>query len=296
MPGLILQGAGLWGSRIARQLTSRRIPVALVTRSASSDRISYLAQTFPQCPVFPQVGAAINAGYGPEIIICTPAFAHAEHALAAIAFKMRILLEKPMATTARDAENIVAAAAAQGLPVLVGHTYLFSDIFACIARIAADDPITEIRSVCHRPVPPGRDVAWELSPHFVSVALKVFDGETPKITHCQHSQDCTELELTFRERGIAWVAVARSSRRLTTLRFTTASGRALCWHGNHLWAQNPGGGPQQLAREGEPLWNELRYFMDSDQYQRASPSDGALGAAVVRIIEEACESNVARGR
>ncbi len=54
-------------------------------------------------------------------ILATPSQLHLDGALACIRHKCPVLVEKPLATTVRDAEQIVAAGQSADVPVLTGH-------------------------------------------------------------------------------------------------------------------------------------------------------------------------------
>jgi predicted dehydrogenase len=60
------------------------------------------------------------------ITIGVPNYLHAPMALAALAAGKHVMLDKPMATNARDAARIVAAAARRGLVLMVGQNMRFS--------------------------------------------------------------------------------------------------------------------------------------------------------------------------
>ncbi|MBV8791687.1 MAG: Gfo/Idh/MocA family oxidoreductase, partial [Pseudolabrys sp.] len=55
------------------------------------------------------------------VILATPNQLHAEQALACIAARVPVLVEKPIADTIDAAERVVRAAEASGVPVLTGH-------------------------------------------------------------------------------------------------------------------------------------------------------------------------------
>lgn len=70
---------------------------------------------------FADIGALIEAGRPDGVIVATPNALHVEHALAAIAAGIPVLVEKPLADTLEGAERLVAAAEVAGVPLAVGH-------------------------------------------------------------------------------------------------------------------------------------------------------------------------------
>ena len=73
--------------------------------------------------------AARTAFASPEleaIVIATPVRLHYEMAKACLAAGKHAFVEKPMARTAAEAEELVATAERKGLVLMVGHTFLFS--------------------------------------------------------------------------------------------------------------------------------------------------------------------------
>lgn len=71
------------------------------------------------------------------LIIAAPTAAHRDLALAVLAAGKPVFVEKPLAGSLAEAEEIVAAAAARGLPLQVGHIERFSAAFAAVAAAHA---------------------------------------------------------------------------------------------------------------------------------------------------------------
>lgn len=97
----------------------------------------------PDTALVGDLGAVLGDVDG--VILSTPNPAHREGALAAIAAGVPVLVEKPIADTLAAAEDVVAAAEASGVPVLVGHHRRYSPLLAraveVIASGAIGDPV-----------------------------------------------------------------------------------------------------------------------------------------------------------
>lgn len=82
--------------------------------------------------------AATRADDVDAVVIGTPNALHHPQALAALAGGKHVLIDKPMAVTVAQGEEIAAAAEAAGLTVLVGHMWRYRDeVIAARDRIAA---------------------------------------------------------------------------------------------------------------------------------------------------------------
>lgn len=71
------------------------------------------------------------------VYVATPHFLHAEHAMLAIDAGKHVLVEKPLARTAEEAEAIVVAAQARGVSALYGHTHAYDPAIRKIAEIVS---------------------------------------------------------------------------------------------------------------------------------------------------------------
>jgi len=101
----------------------------------------------------PDLGALFAAGGSgttpgaDAVVLSTPNQFHHAHALQCIAQGLPILLEKPIATTVADAEDIIAQAQAHDTPVLIGHHRAHSPIMAHAREVIAQGQLGQIVAV-----------------------------------------------------------------------------------------------------------------------------------------------------
>ena len=101
-------------------------------------------------------------------ILATPNALHVPQALALVAAGIPVLVEKPIGDSVEAAERLVAAAAAKGVPLLVGHHRRHNPIIAA-AKQAIDDghlgSLTAIHATCWLAKPPSYfDTPWRREP------------------------------------------------------------------------------------------------------------------------------------
>lgn len=75
------------------------------------------------------------------LIVCTPPNSHAEPAVAALDRGLPVYLEKPIARTAEDAAQIVAAARRTGTVCAVGYQWHALDLLDALPEVLADQQI-----------------------------------------------------------------------------------------------------------------------------------------------------------
>jgi predicted dehydrogenase len=84
----------------------------------------------------------------PDLVdICTPPQTHARLAIEAMRHGCHVLVEKPMALTVADCDQIVQASEEYGLKVCVGHSDLFYEAFVKARRMVANGTIGRVRGL-----------------------------------------------------------------------------------------------------------------------------------------------------
>src|SRR6201991_59651 len=86
--------------------------------------------------------------------IAAPTHLHHEIALACIARKIHVLVEKPVASTVEEGREIVTAAARAGVTLMVGHVERFNPAVAAIKQALSGEDILSIAITRVGPFPP----------------------------------------------------------------------------------------------------------------------------------------------
>jgi predicted dehydrogenase len=97
------------------------------------------------------------------VAICTPNAFHAPQARAAVGAGKHVLVQKPLALSAVDAEATVEAAEQANRLLVVDYSYRFLETIATL-RSAADVPIRAARAVFHNIYGPGQEKTWFFQP------------------------------------------------------------------------------------------------------------------------------------
>lgn len=105
------------------------------------------------CRTFETLAELIAAGID-AVTIAAPTHLHHEIALTCIAHNIHLLVEKPIATTVQEGQDIVAAARRAGVTLMVGHVERFNPAVAAIKQAIKEEDILSIAITRVGPFPP----------------------------------------------------------------------------------------------------------------------------------------------
>lgn len=150
------------------------------------------------------------------VVICAPTNLHADLAIAAASAGKHFYLEKPIATTAADAESVIEAAARAGVTAAIGFNRRRHPLFERARELLAGGSIGAVRGVqttfCE-PTPPDAMPGWkrhratgggvllDLASHHIDQLRWMLDDEVASIStalgseRTEHDTARVELEM-----------------------------------------------------------------------------------------------------
>lgn len=218
---LALVGYGAWGAVLARALA--RNP-----RFTSIDFVSgnpAVAVDFPGSRVFPSLAELLAETRPDGVVIATEPARHAAACLQCLEHDVPSFVEKPLALSIRDVEQVRDVAARRGIGVHVDYVHRHNPAFrGLVAALPRITPLREIRSEGGGtgPVRDGYSALWDYGPHDASMMLAVTDGD-PVVTGCvstaSNSGGAT-FEVTFQAGAITGLIRVSSDLPEKTRRFS----------------------------------------------------------------------------
>src|SRR5437588_11175769 len=158
----------------------------------------------------------LNACDLDAVVIVTPVTTHYPVAKASLLAGKHTFIEKPMASSSAECEELIEIAQRNGLVLMIDHTFLYSSPVQKIAEIVEAGDLGDIRYINCRRLNLGLfqkdiNVAWDLAPHDISIILHVF-GECPVSVNCSGNahvtsgiEDVTNMSLSFRKKRFATI-------------------------------------------------------------------------------------------
>src|SRR5437763_11065138 len=145
-------GAGVMGSNHARVLAG--LPgVTLVGIVDPLPEHRARAIALVGCRAFADLAELFDEGVD-AVTIAAPTHLHHEIALACITRNIHILVEKPVASTVEEGQDIVNAARSAGVTLMVGHVERFNPAVAAIKQAISGEDILSIGITRVGPFPP----------------------------------------------------------------------------------------------------------------------------------------------
>ena len=174
-------GAGNWGRNHVRTLASMPDVELAAVCDTDEQRRAELARQYPGVHVTDSLDAALDGVEG--VVVATPVLSHLPVAREALGHGLPTLIEKPMAFSVAEAEELADLVVETGVPVLAGHLLVFHPAVEYLQEIIQSGDLGTIyylysQRVNLGQVRPDENALWSFGPHDVSVALRLL-GEAP---------------------------------------------------------------------------------------------------------------------
>lgn len=177
-PEIAVFGAGLVGARHVKEAAKQ---ARLCAIADPGDGAKKLAQEYG-VPYFSDPADCL-AGLKPDgVVIATPNHLHADHAVICVERGIPCLIEKPIADNIENANRIVDAGQAHGVPILVGHHRRHNPIIRRAREIISSGELGEIVSVTAQ--------FWLYKPDdYFEASWRKLPGAGPLLINCIHDFD-----------------------------------------------------------------------------------------------------------
>jgi len=255
------------------------------------------------------------------VLVATPIATHYELTRRALAAGKHVFVEKPMTSSGKEAEMLIALARERNLTLMVGHTFEYSPPVVKAKQLIDSGELGDIYYVSSSRVnlglhQPDMSVIWDLAPHDFSILFHWLGEEATQIAAFGRScvgnrvPDVAFVNLTFESGAVAqvqlsWLSpiklrrtIVVGSRKMLMYDDTEAVEKVKVFdHGVSTPQPNSFGEFQLSYRTGdivsphlensEPLQIEAKHFLDCVANGRRPQTDGLCGLRVVRALERA---------
>ena len=175
-------GCGYWGPNLVRNFARNGKSQVHAVCDRQYERASRVAAEYRIPMVTDNVDELLLSPEIDLVVVATPTFSHFDLARRAIVAGKHVLVMKPLATQAAQAEELTALAAKQGVLLAVDHTFIFTGAVKKMKELMAAGEIGEVYYFDSVRINLGLiqadvNVVWDLAPHDVSIMDYVLGGE-----------------------------------------------------------------------------------------------------------------------
>jgi predicted dehydrogenase len=318
-------GCGYWGPNLVRNFNLLPDCQLKMVCDTSEQRLKHLQGLYPDVQGATSYDVMLNGIGLDAVVIATSVKWHYPMAKASLLAGKHTFIEKPMASSSAECEELIELAEKKGVVLMTGHTFLYSPVIRKIKEIVDQGDIGDIRYICARRLNLGLfqkdiNVAWDLAPHDISIIQHIMN-EPPIAVNCRGCahitpgvEDVTMICLSFSKqrtaiihnswldpRKIREMTIVGSKRmivyddvaQLEKIRIFDARVETPPHYDTFAefqYAYHYGDVYAPYVKQEEPLKSECQHFLDCIKNGNTPLTDGKNGLELVRILEASSKS------
>ena len=318
-------GCGYWGPNLIRNFS--QLPDCRVKQVCDTEenRLKHMKKLYPSVDTTMVFEDLVKDKDLDAIVVATPVHLHHKLAKKSLLAGKHTFIEKPMATSSAECEELVTLAAKKKLTLMVGHTFIYSAPVRRIKEIVDSGDIGEIQYISSRRLNLGLfqkdiNVTWDLAPHDISIIL-YFMGRPPASINCQGKahvnkkiEDVTNMSLNFENGGFAIIHSSWLDPNKVREMIIVGSKKMIVYNDNEPlekikifdkrveapphydtfaefhYSYHYGDAYIPYLKQIEPLKMEAQHFLDSIRHGKTPETSGLDGLRVVQILEASSKS------
>ncbi|HVT72523.1 MAG TPA: Gfo/Idh/MocA family oxidoreductase [Lacunisphaera sp.] len=180
MPGIAIVGYGYWGPKLVRNFLQHGGLAPVVIVEENPERLARGLRDNPGALGAATLAAALDRPDVAAVALATPVATHHPLARQALEAGRHVLVEKPLATTAAAAEELVALAAARRLVLAVDHTYVYHPAVRRIRELVRAGELGRLAYIDSSRINLGLfqhdvNVLWDLAVHDLAIINSLTD-------------------------------------------------------------------------------------------------------------------------
>lgn len=319
---IAIVGLGYWGPNLVRNFVATEEVRQVGCYDLDAERVRFVVQHYPSVRPFSSYDDILKSDVD-GVAIATPVSTHFSLGKKALENGKHLLLEKPMASSVAECEQLIELAARKNLLLMVDHTFVYTGAVQKIKEIISTGLVGDIYYLDSVRVNLGLfqhdvNVLWDLAPHDLSIMDYVLSRRPVAVSavgvdHINGIEDVAHLAVHFDSKLIAhfhvnWLAPVKirriligGSKKMIVYDDMEPSEKVKVYDK----------GVEVTTREGiystlvqyrtgdmfaprlemsEALSLVTREFVNAVQLRRPPLTDGQSGLSIVRILEAADRS------
>ena len=318
-------GCGYWGPNLIRNFTQLNSSEVVICSDLSDDRLRHMKSLYPHLEMTKDFREILSRDDIEAVVVATPPQTHHAIGMEALKAGKHLFVEKPLAISGEQCEDLVREAEQRKLKLITGHTFVYTAAVNKIKDLISSGELGDIMYISSTRVNLGIfqeeiNVVWDLAPHDVSIMNYILDSTPESVCANGHSyirdgiEDVAFVTLKYPNNILANIHVSwlnPDKIRATTVvgskkmlvyddisslekiriydKGVTVQPHYDTFAEFHL-SYRFGDISIPKLDESEPLKVESQHFIDCIREDRTPRSSGVDGLNVVRVIEAANKS------
>lgn len=192
-------GLGYWGPNLARVVAESSATELVAICDADLTRLVRLQARYPAVRTTGDVATVLADDGIDAVVIATPADTHYALALAALQAGKHVLVEKPLARTVAECEELLRVASAASLVLMPGHVFLYNEAVRKVRDYITSGVLGDVYYAYSQRLNLGqvrRDVnaLWNFAPHDLSILDWWLGGPPERVVARGYSYIQPEIE------------------------------------------------------------------------------------------------------
>jgi predicted dehydrogenase len=318
-------GCGYWGPNLLRNFRQLQECKVRILCDSNQVRLEDMRQLYPEVETTSDFDYVLKDDKIDAVAIAVPTRLHYEMGKKSLQAGKHVFIEKPLASSVAQCEELINIANKTNLTLMVGHTFIYSCPVRKIKEIINSGELGEIQYISSRRLNLGLfqkdiNVAWDLAPHDISIILYVLE-KMPVLVGCHGKahvnsgiEDVTHITLNFNNGGFAMIHNSwLDPNKVREITFV-GTDKMLVYddiepiekikiydkcvkippHYNTFaefhYSYHYGDMHAPYLKQVEPLRVECQHFLDCIKTGVKAESSGMEGLKVVQILEAASRS------
>ena len=319
--GVAVVGAGYWGPNLIRNFYQLRESRVLAVVDLDESRLAHIRELYPSVRTTTSFEEVLQDPEVDAVVLAVPVRAHAPLGVEALRAGKHVLIEKPLATSSKECEDLIRAAEEAERILMVGHVFEYTSAVRKVKELLDSGALGNLYYVNSQRLNLGLfrndvNVIWDLAPHDISILLHVLGGRMPRgvravgAAHINPKvEDVATISLDFDDGLIAFIQVSWLDPKKVRQTVLVGSQQMLVYDDiqptEKIWLYDRGVeapprydtfdefpytyryGDITIPRiaGAEPLRTEAAHFLECIRTRQRPLTDGYSGLRVVKILE-----------
>jgi predicted dehydrogenase len=211
-----LVGVGYWGEKLARNIDDAEGARLAALCDVDPDRLAQVGERYREAVRYVELNELLADDEIGAVVLASPASLHASHARAALAAGKHVLVEKPLALTLDDCDDLIELSKRNEMILMVGHTFIYSEPVRALRRMIEAEELGRVLYAYAQRLNLGviredLNSLWNFGPHDISILLYLLGRRPERVTARMYSlleralEDVAFLLLEFPDGIVAHV-------------------------------------------------------------------------------------------